>query len=88
MRIVGDDGSNTLEGTAGADLIYGFDPGGPQAQVSAIRHGQAVRCETDPRVEVGRRVRLYGPDSAFLGLAEALPEGRLQPRRLILPSAS
>jgi tRNA pseudouridine55 synthase len=59
-----------------------------EAQVSAVRHGQTVRCETDPRVEVGRRVRLYGPDSAFLGLAEALPEGRLQPRRLILPSAS
>jgi tRNA pseudouridine55 synthase len=59
-----------------------------ETQVSAIRHGQAVRCETDPRVEVGRRVRLYGPDSAFLGLAEALPEGWLQPRRLILPSAS
>jgi tRNA pseudouridine55 synthase len=59
-----------------------------EAQVSAIRHGQTVHCETDPRVEVGRRVRLYGPDSAFLGLAEALPEGRLQPRRLIQPSAS
>jgi tRNA pseudouridine55 synthase len=59
-----------------------------EAQVSAIRHGQTVRCETAPRVEVGRRVRLYGPDSAFLGLAEALSDGRLQPRRLILPSAS
>jgi tRNA pseudouridine55 synthase len=58
------------------------------AQVSAVRHGQAVRCDTEPRVEVGRRVRLYGPDSAFLGLAEALPEGQLQPRRLILPTAS
>jgi tRNA pseudouridine55 synthase len=58
------------------------------AQVSVIRHGQAVRCDTDSRVEVGRRVRLYGPDSAFLGLAEALPDGRLQPRRLILPTAS
>jgi tRNA pseudouridine55 synthase len=59
-----------------------------ESQVSAIRHGQSVRCETDPGVEVGRRVRLYGPDSAFLGLAEALPEGRLQPRRLILTDAS
>jgi tRNA pseudouridine55 synthase len=59
-----------------------------EAQVSAVRHGQTVRCETDPPVAVGRRVRLYGPDSAFLGLAEALPGGQLQPRRLILPSAS
>lgn len=59
-----------------------------EVQVSAVRHGQAVRCDTDPEVAVGRRVRLYGPDSAFLGLAEAMPDGRLQPRRLILPSAS
>jgi tRNA pseudouridine55 synthase len=58
------------------------------SQVSAVRHGQAVRCDSDPRAEVGRRVRLYGPDSAFLGLAEVLPEGRLQPRRLILPGAT
>jgi tRNA pseudouridine55 synthase len=59
-----------------------------EAQVSAVRHGQAVRCDTDPPAEVGRRIRLYGPDSAFLGLAEALADGRLQPRRLILATAS
>ena len=58
------------------------------AQVSAVRHGQAVRCETDPEVAVGRRVRLYSPDSAFLGLAEALPDGWLQPRRLFRAGAS
>ena len=34
--IVGNDGSNTLQGTAGADLIYGYDPNGPQSQASAI----------------------------------------------------
>ena len=34
--IVGDDGSNTLGGGAGADLIYGFDPNGPQGTVSSI----------------------------------------------------
>jgi glucose/arabinose dehydrogenase len=34
--IVGDDGSNTLLGGAGKDLIYGFDPKGPQSQVSSI----------------------------------------------------
>jgi glucose/arabinose dehydrogenase len=34
--IVGDDGSNFLQGTAGADLIYGYDPDGPQSQASAI----------------------------------------------------
>src|SRR5262249_54763341 len=34
--IVGNDGSNTLQGTAGADVIYGYDPNGPQSQASAI----------------------------------------------------
>ena len=34
--IVGNDGSNSLQGTAGADLIYGFDPNGPQSQASSI----------------------------------------------------
>ena len=34
--IVGDDGSNTLSGTADPDLIYGFDPNGPQANVTSI----------------------------------------------------
>src|SRR5262249_61089409 len=34
--IVGNDGINTLPGTAGKDVIYGFDPNGPQSQVSSI----------------------------------------------------
>lgn len=34
--IVGDDGASTLVGSAGADLIYGFDPNGPQGDVSSI----------------------------------------------------
>jgi glucose/arabinose dehydrogenase len=34
--IVGNDGSNTLSGTAGQDLIYGFDPNGPEANVASI----------------------------------------------------
>jgi glucose/arabinose dehydrogenase len=34
--ISGDDGSNTLQGTAGPDLIYGFDPNGPQGNVTSI----------------------------------------------------
>ena len=36
ILISGDDGSNTLVGGAGQDLIYGFDPAGPQSQVSTI----------------------------------------------------
>lgn len=32
----GNDGSNTLNGTGAADLIYGFDPNGPQGSVTSI----------------------------------------------------
>ena len=53
-----------------------------EAQTVAIRHGQTVLSAPVP-AESGRRVRLYGPGGVFLGLAEALPDGRLQPRRLI-----
>jgi len=34
--VIGNDGSNSLQGTAGADLIYGYDPNGAQSQASAI----------------------------------------------------
>jgi tRNA pseudouridine55 synthase len=58
------------------------------AQETALRHGQAVRSACDPDAAVGRRVRVYGADGGFLGLAEARPDGWLQPRRLIGPDAS
>jgi len=62
----------------------------PQAQLTpaqevALRHGQAVRSACQPDAAVGRRVRVYGASGAFLGLAEARPDGWLQPRRLIGP---
>jgi tRNA pseudouridine55 synthase len=57
-------------------------------QCRVLRHGQAVRSAVTPPVEPGRRVRLYGPAGEFLGLAEARPEGWLQPRRLLLPDAT
>jgi glucose/arabinose dehydrogenase len=34
--LVGNNGANTLAGGAGDDLIYGFDPNGPQSLVSSI----------------------------------------------------
>ena len=34
--IVGNDGSNSLQGTAGADVIYGYNPDGPQSDASTI----------------------------------------------------
>lgn len=56
-------------------------------QVAVLRNGQAVCSQSQPEALVGRRVRLYGPGGQFLGLAEALPGGWLQPRRLLLPDA-
>jgi tRNA pseudouridine55 synthase len=50
-------------------------------QAAAIQQGQAVRHEA---AMAGRRVRMYGPDGVFMGLAEGLPDGRLQPRRLLV----
>ena len=56
-------------------------------QVVALRHGQAVssavKCPTPKK-----RVCIYGPGGVFLGLAELLPDGRLQPRRLMTPNAT
>lgn len=57
------------------------------AQAAALRHGQAVSATIEPAAG-GGRVRLYGPDGVFLGLAEALSDGRLQPRRLLAPDPS
>src|SRR5262245_28726982 len=34
--IVGNDGANSLQGTAGIDVIYGYDPNGPQSQAGSI----------------------------------------------------
>jgi len=46
--IVGNDGSNTLQGTAGADVIYGYDPNGPQSQASAIVATRVATSFTQP----------------------------------------
>jgi tRNA pseudouridine55 synthase len=51
-------------------------------QVVALRHGKAVRSDIKLPAP-GRRVCLYGPGGVFLGLAEVLPDGELQPRRLM-----
>jgi glucose/arabinose dehydrogenase len=48
--VVGNDGSNDLQGGAGKDLIYGFDPNGPQGEVSSI---------TATRVASGLNQALY-----------------------------
>ena len=68
-----------LQGLARASLT--------SEQLAAVRHGQAVQAEAHPRPPQGRRVRIYAPDGLFVGLAEARPDGWLQPRRLIHASA-
>jgi len=55
-----------------------------EAQVAAVRQGRTVASTPDAAVAPGRRARIYGPDGVFLGLAEVLADGRLQPRRLLL----
>jgi tRNA pseudouridine55 synthase len=54
-------------------------------QVAVLRHGQALEpgASTIDGPMPSRRVRVYGPEAAFLGLAELLADGRLQPRRLL-----
>lgn len=60
------------------------------AQVATLRHGQALEAGAASIDGAGpaRRVRVYGPEGAFLGLAELLPDGRLQPRRLMVANAT
>jgi tRNA pseudouridine55 synthase len=57
-------------------------------QVAVLRNGQAVLSPTEPASALGKRVRLYGPAGEFLGLAEAMAGGWLQPRRLLLEKPS
>jgi len=58
-----------------------------EAQVTTLRRGQTVLPQTPVDAPAGRRVRAYGPGETFLGLAEVLADGRLQPRRLMLADA-
>ena len=60
------------------------------AQVATLRHGQPLEpgAASIEGVVTGRRVRVYGPEGAFLGLAELLADGRLQPRRLMAANAT
>lgn len=59
-----------------------------EEQCRVLRHGQPVRSPANPPAEVGRKVRVYDADGVFVGLAEAQPEGWLQPRRLLRTDVS
>ena len=49
-----------------------------------VRHGQAVFV---PGAPTRGMVRIYGPGGAFLGMGEILDDGRVGPRRLMVPGA-
>jgi tRNA pseudouridine55 synthase len=53
------------------------------ASAAELGRGQRVRAERPPAAAVGDKVRVYGPDGGFLGLAEVTADGLLQPRRLV-----
>ena len=61
--IVGNDGANTLQGTSGNDLIYGFDPNGPQADVNSI---PATRVASGLMVPVFAGAPEGDPDRLFI----------------------
>jgi Ca2+-binding RTX toxin-like protein len=46
--IVGNDGSNTLQGTTGTDVIYGYDPNGSQSDASSIAATRVASGLTQP----------------------------------------
>jgi glucose/arabinose dehydrogenase len=46
--IIGNDGSSTLQGSAGADYVYGYNPDGPQSQASAITTTRVATGLTQP----------------------------------------
>ena len=48
MLITGNDGTNTLQGGPTSDVIYGFDPNGPQSQVSSIAATRVASGLTQP----------------------------------------
>ena len=47
--------------------------------------GVAIECARAPLAGL---IRLYGPEHAFLGIAEAVQGGRIKPRRLVAPKAA
>jgi tRNA pseudouridine55 synthase len=54
-----------------------------QDSVWYLRRGQPVMVAGAP---TRGQLRIYGPDRAFLGLGEVLPDGRISPRRLLRSS--
>jgi tRNA pseudouridine55 synthase len=81
------EGAGTLKGLLKPDVALQALPRVEltDSQAQAVRNGQTVASTV--AVETGRRARIYGPAGEFMGLAEGLADGRLQPRRLMRPDA-
>jgi glucose/arabinose dehydrogenase len=67
--IVGDDGKNTIRGSGQAELIYGFDPNSPQAEVGAIAASRVGTGFARPVFVTGDPT---GPDRLFVVEKEGL----------------
>src|ERR1043166_8167076 len=46
--VVGDDAANVFTGTSGNDLIYGYDPNGPEGQVTTLNATRVATGLTAP----------------------------------------
>jgi Ca2+-binding RTX toxin-like protein len=81
--LTGNDGSNVLQGSSGADLIYGYNPDGPQSQVTSITATRVASGLDQPLFAVtppGDTTQLFIVEKT--GLIEILDLGTGQ----ILPS--
>jgi len=58
--IVGNDNANTLSGTGGDDVIYGFNPNGPQKTVTSIDATRVAISEL--RIETESELRQFDRD--------------------------
>lgn len=52
-------------------------------QARRIAHGQAVTVPGSQPMPAGEQVRLYAPQSRFIGLGAVAADGRVQPKRLM-----
>jgi tRNA pseudouridine55 synthase len=65
-----------------ADVLLGQLPG---IELDAAEAAQAARGQTVERIGTATvgLTKLYGPGASFMGLAEVMPGGAIQPRRLL-----
>jgi glucose/arabinose dehydrogenase len=80
--VVGDDGANNLQGTDGSDFIYGYDPDGPQSDVTSITATRIASGLTQPVFAVaapGDPNRLFVVEKTGLIRILDLASGQIDP---------